>query len=111
MARFKDFGKGKAQVNAEPLVFKLYDEEFSALPAIQGSLLIDLVKDSSSDDASKSAEIITKFFDQVLLEESLTRFKALINSKDKIVDVETLAEITGWLVEEYTNRPEAPAGA
>jgi len=29
----------------------------------------------------------------------------LLHDKDKIVDVETLGEITGWLIEQYTNRP------
>ena len=111
MARYKDFGKGKAPENTEPIVFKLFDEEFTAVPQIQGSLLIDLVKNSASDDAAKAAEIIVEFLDSVLEDESQVRFQALINSKDRIVDIETLGEITGWLVEEYTNRPEEQRGA
>lgn len=105
MTRYKDFGSGSA-TEQKPLSFKLHGETFNCVPQVQGKLLLDLVADSSSDDVAKSAGIITKFFEYVLKDESNVRFDALINDKDKIVTVDTLAEITGWLVSEYTNRPE-----
>lgn len=103
-ARFKDFGSGLVE-DAEPISFKLYGEEFHCVPQVQGKLLLDLVSDSSSEDPAKSSAVVTKFFGYVLTEESLERFDKLTLDKDKIVSVETLAEITAWLVEEYTNRP------
>ena len=102
--RFKDFGSG-LQEDSSPLSFKLHGEEFTCVPQVQGKLLLDLVAESSSDDPVKSAGIVTKFFDYVLEDESAERFNALLKDKKKIVSVETLAEITGWLVEEYTARP------
>lgn len=112
MTRFKDFGAGaKGTEKAEPLSFKLYDETFECVPQVQGKLLLELVADSSGEDAVKSASVIDKFFGYVLEDESLVRFNELIRDKHKIVTVETLADITGWLVEEYTNRPEEQAGA
>jgi hypothetical protein len=48
--------------------------------------------------------MIDKFFARVLLAESYERFSALLAS-EKIVPVETLANITAWLVEEYSGRP------
>lgn len=105
MTRFKDFGSGDAKVT-EPLSFKLYEEEFHCLPQVQGKLLLDLVSDSSDGDAVKSAAVIDKFFRYVLTDESYERFEKMLTGKETIVSVETLAEITGWLVEEYTNRPE-----
>ena len=102
--RFKDFGAG-IQEDAEPVSFKLHGEEFECYPQVQGKLLLDLVADSSSDDPVKQSAIVTKFFGFVLKPESLERFDALISDPERIVSVETLAEITGWLVEEYTNRP------
>lgn len=108
MARFKDFGSGSnSGVDAEPITFKLYDEEFHCVPQVQGKLLLELVADSSGDDAVKSAAVIDKFFSYVLEDESYERFDALLRDKHKIVSVDSLAEITGWLVEEYTNRPES----
>lgn len=110
MTRFKDFGSGDGLV-VEPLSFKLYGEEFHCLPQVQGKLLLDLVSDSSDSDAVKSAAVIDKFFQYVLTDESHERFEKMLTAKDTIVSVETLAEITGWLVEEYTNRPEEQPGA
>lgn len=106
MARFKDFG-GAIDENAEKVVFKLYNEEFFCVPQIQGKVLLDIVADSGTDDPAKNAAIMTTFFKTVLLDESYERFDALLHDKEKIVPVETLADITGWLVEEYADRPKA----
>lgn len=111
MARTRDFGSGTPQEEVEPLSFTLHGEEFVALPELQGTVLINLVKNAQSDDAAVAADVVTSFFERVLVDESLVRFKELINSKDKIVKVETLGEIVGWLTEEYTNRPEGQPGA
>lgn len=104
MARFKDFG-GSVDSNAEPVKFKLHGEEFVCVKQLQGKVLLELVADSGSDDAAKTAAVMTKFFETVLLDESYERFDALLNDKEKIVPVETLAEITSWLIEEYADRP------
>lgn len=107
MARFKDFGSPGAD-KTEPITFALHGETFEAVPAIQGKTLMGLIKDSNVDDAAQSAAMILNFFETVLLPSSLERFNALQETQDKIVPVETLAEIVGWLVEEYSGRPEAP---
>lgn len=111
MAKFKDFGSGPSMDQFEPINFRLHGEDFACLPAVQGSVILDLVKASSDEGGAASAEMITGFFQNVLTDESLLRFNALIHSKDKIVSIEQLGEITGWLVEEYTNRPEEQPGA
>lgn len=105
--RFKDFGSGTGgNAAAEPLSFKLHGEEFNCVAQVQGKLMLNLVADSGSNDPQKAAELINKFFKQVLVQESYIRFEALLEHPEKIVTVETLAEITAWLVEEYTGRPE-----
>lgn len=102
-SRFKDFGTGSL-INKEPLSFKLYDEEFECYPALQGKVLLELAA-SSSVDGSDMSETVLGFFEKTLKPESYERFSALINDKEKVVTVETLADITSWLVEEYSNRP------
>lgn len=109
MTRTKNFGSGPDLSKIEPISFTLHNEEFQCIPQVQGKILLRIVEDSQSEDTAKSAAIITTFFAHVLTDEAYERFNTLLESKDKIVEVETLAEITGWLVEEYTNRPEAPA--
>lgn len=103
MVRHKDFGSG---VEAEPLDFTLHGETFECYPQVPGKFLLDLAKNSSTDDPSASAQVITKFFSQVLKDESLERFNALIEDKDRVVSMETLADIVSWLMEEYAGRPE-----
>ena len=105
--RFKDFGSGGEGISKEPLSFKLYDQEFYCYPAIQGKVLLDLVAQStdSDDTGVAAAKAITKFFNTVLKPESVGPFNALLEDPDKIVTVETLGDITAWLVEEYSGRP------
>lgn len=105
MPRFKDFG-GTTESNLEAVTFKLHGEEFTCVKELQGKILLDLVADSSNEDPAKVAHTMNKFFKTVLLDESYDRFDALLNDKEKIVPVETLAEITTWLVEEYSDRPK-----
>lgn len=103
MAKFKDFGVGPAQDAVEPISFKLHGQDFSCRAAVQGRLLLKLV--ASANDPIAGAESINAFFKMVLLEESYDRFEALCNDTDTIVSVETLGEIVGWLVEQYSDRP------
>jgi len=104
MTRFKDFGAG-GEVADDPLSFSLHGETFECRPTIQGKTLLTMVADAESDDTSKILNIITEFFHKTLLPESYERFEALIEDPDRIVTVETLGEITAWMVEQYTERP------
>jgi hypothetical protein len=105
--RFKDFGSGGYNVETQnPLSFKLYGEDFHCVPTIQGALLLDLVKKGNSEDPVVQSETINEFFASVLKDESLERFNALVADKEKIVTVDALSEIIGWLIEEYSGRPE-----
>jgi hypothetical protein len=112
MARFKDFGAGEQDKPAEPLSFKLHGEDFSCKPKMQGRILLDLVAASSAqDNPGEAAAIINKFFKLVLIAESYERFDALVQSDDRIVEVEQLSAIVAWLVEQYADRPTQPPAA
>ena len=50
--------------------------------------------------------LIDSFFAKALLPESLERFNALLTDPEKIVTVDTLGEIAGWLTEQYSGRPQ-----
>jgi hypothetical protein len=105
MAKFRDFGTVSIDENREPISFKINDEEFHCIRAIPGKILLEMVAKSSSESSADQANMINEFFSQVLLEESLERFNALIVDKERVVTAETLGEITGWLVEQYGERP------
>jgi hypothetical protein len=104
MSKFRDFGSTNLD-ELEPVSFKIHDEEFHCIKAMQGKVLLDMIAKSSSDDAAEQASIVTDFFAQVLEDESLERFNALVTDKHRIVTTETLAEITSWLIEQYADRP------
>lgn len=105
MAKFRDFGAPSVE-GADTISFKLFDEEFNCVRALPGKVLLDIVAKSASKDPVEQASMITEFFGSVLTAESLIRFDSLIVDKEKIVTTETLGEITGWLVEQYADRPE-----
>lgn len=102
--RFKDFGTGSL-VNKEPLSFKLYDEEFECYSALPGKVLLDFAAMSARTDGESMADTIIGFFSKTLKPESYERFSALINDPDRVVSVDTLGDITSWLVTEYSDRP------
>jgi len=106
MTRFKDFGTGKqSQASKDPISFKLHGEEFNCLPQLQGKVLLEFVELANSENAGDSAKVTRTFFTRVLDDESYKRFDLLLEDKEKIVSVETLSEIIGWLIEEYSKRP------
>lgn len=102
--RFKDFGTGSL-LNKEPLTFKLYDEDFECYPALQGKVLLDLAAQSNLGEGQSMADTILGFFEKTLKTESYERFEKLINDPERVVSVETLSDITSWLVGEYAGRP------
>ena len=105
MARFKDFGNPDEGVVHEKVSFKIQGEEFDCIPAIPGKTLLGFAEASSSEDGGESAKAINKFFEKVLVPESYARFEILAEDPNRLVTVETLAEIIGWIIEAYTDRP------
>lgn len=102
--RYRDFGS--SATTTEPLTFKLYEQEFQCRPALQGKVLLEMAVAGSVDDNSAAAAIVDTFFAKALLPESLERFNTLLSDPEKIVTVETLGEIAGWLTEQYSGRPQ-----
>jgi hypothetical protein len=109
MTRFKDFGSPKIEV--EPLSFKLHGQTFECVPAIQGMALLDIGKAAASGDNASAAALVTDFFPKVMDAETYARFDKLMHDPKKITKVEVLGEIIGWLMEEYSGRPEEQPGA
>lgn len=103
--RFKDFGSGSS-IDQAPLTFKLHDEEFECQPAVPGKVLLNLVANSNEDDGAAMAKTIDRFFEITLKPESYERFVTLTEDPNRIVSVETLGEVTAWLVEQYSGRPQ-----
>lgn len=105
MTKFKDFGSGTAQDEKEEISFKIYDEQFSCRPDMPGKVLLNLIAKTGGENPADSAQMIDDFFKAVLMPESYERFDALTQDTERVVSMETIGEITGWLVEAYSDRP------
>jgi hypothetical protein len=104
-ARFKDFGTTQTLEEFPPLGFALNGEEFTCHQAISGATLLDFVRRADSNSGGMAAEAIIEFLGIALEDPDSKRFDAMIKDPDRIVEVETLGTIAGWLVEQYTARP------
>ena len=104
-AKFKDFGKTQSLDDFPPITFALNGEEFTCRSAMPGTMLLDFIRRADSDSGGMAAEAVVDFLKTSLEEIDADRFQVMINDPETIVQVETLGEIVGWLVEQYTARP------
>lgn len=106
MVQFRDFG---SPVDSdEPVVFMLYGQRFSCVPAMQGTDLIEIIGGAVSENPAENTRAILDFFKRVLRPEDRERFDAMTHSEGTIVPMDTLSDIMGWLTEVYTGRPTEP---
>lgn len=97
--RHRSFGTaGKKSV---PITFDVAGEEFTARGSLPGITVVEFAEKSKEGGLST----INDIFEMALLPESHERFDTLIHDPEKEIDLETLTEIMGWLVEQYTSRP------
>lgn len=105
MTRHKDFSGGTKISEFEPLTFSLNGQKFEAVPAIQGSTLLEFVASADGESGGAAATALYKFFEDVMEPDQYQRFQAVLKDPEVIIDMELIGEIAGWLVEEYTSRP------
>ena len=103
--QFKAFKTRKAKPQEESEVgFDLGEETYVCKPDIQGAVILEFIAAADAGNAGAAAKIIP-FFSEVLPEAELEKFHNQIKSPDEIIEMETLSDIVGYLIEEYTDRP------
>jgi hypothetical protein len=105
VARHKDFAGGTNIDDFEPLTFTLNRQNFTCVPAIQGSTLLEFVAQADGESGGAAAGALYQFFENCMEAPEYARFQALLKDPKVIIDMELIGEIAGWLVEEYTARP------
>lgn len=103
--RVKDFGseiEDDVDEELEAPLFTLYGEEFSAHPAVQGSVLLNFIADADSGEGGRAAASLIQFLKSAMPEDEFKRLNALFNDPVRTVSMAKIAEIVGWLVEVYT---------
>lgn len=118
--RHRTFGSHNKKATKVPVTFDLlgYDEEadkeytatFTARPKLPGMAVLEFAATGAGEDASGSITAVFDFYQKALTKSEYDRFKEFVDDPRYDVELETLIEIIGFLVEEYASRPtEAPS--
>lgn len=109
--RHKSFGtKKKTSVEESDLSFDLGEQTYKCYAEVQGAVILDFVAAADEGGSAAAARIIP-FFDHALPPEELVRFREQLKSPDEIIEMETLSEVVGYLIGEYTSRPTQASGS
>jgi hypothetical protein len=99
--------------DAEPLTFDLGGEEFACYAEVQGKTILDIMRVAAEGDEDTRgvmmAVSVLDFFVKVMPPTEYERFEKLMEDEKRIVPMDVLSEIMGWLIEEYTDRPTKPS--
>jgi hypothetical protein len=103
--QFKVFDTRKATPLEESEIgFVLGETEYVCKPDIQGAVILDFIAAAENGGGGAAAKLLP-FFDKVLSPDDLDKFHTQIDSPDEIIEIETLSDIVGHLIEQYTERP------
>ena len=103
--RYKDFGSNPKK---DPVEFSVNGQDFVAHAEIPGKVLIELAKRARSEDPTEAFEVMIELFEVALEAESLERFEDLMDNVEEPLTMDQIADITAFLIEEYSARPEEP---
>lgn len=88
----------------EPVTFDLAGETFAAKPELQGIVLMDFLE--ASDGGGVTSIVAFKTFLEESMEEAeYARLNKHLRTATENVDIEKIAKVVAYLVEEYTSRP------
>lgn len=102
--KIKSFTSKKTE-KAEAIQFELEGESFEAYGQVPGAVLLDFIGATDGDSTGKSATSILKYLESSLDAENFKRFDKIIRDPEKLIEIEVLAEIVSYLIEERTSRP------
>lgn len=101
----KSFTSSKEKVKLEPIPFELEGESFEAYGQVPGAVLLDFIAASSQDDSTGTAGAITGYLKSSMDKENFKRFDKLTRDPEVVIELQVLADIVAYLIEERTNRP------
>lgn len=102
--KIKSFTPAKRDETLKPITFELLGEEFEAYPKVAGIAVLEFIA-SSEDNNSSTAKGILDYLKNAMSDEQYTRFYKLVSAPEHEVEISTLSEIVGYLIEEQTARP------
>lgn len=88
----------------EAVSFDLAGETFEAKPELQGIVLMDFLE--ASDGGGVTSIVAFKTFLKDTMEEAeFARLNTHLRTATENIDIEKIAKVVAYLVEEYTSRP------
>ena len=101
--RFKNFdaiNAAKAEEKKDPPSFKLSGVDFECVVAPKATSVAKLSKAGEGDVTA-----LIDYLRSLIVPAQRVEFDVVLDDDEKVVEIETLAELVTWLAEEYTGRP------
>ncbi len=95
----------------EKVTFELNDRTYKCKDEVQGALILDFVSAADSGGAAAASKILPFIRASLDGQEELDAFNELLESDDVFVEMETLGEIVGFLIEEYSDQRPTKASS
>ena len=105
MARFKDFDAAESERKGEPITFKMGGREWTA--AHVGAANFLAFSRQVAEGGTGAVVAFDDYISQTLPEEQREAFHAMLAEED--ISLNTLVELSGWIVEQATGNPTAVA--
>lgn len=97
----------KKKAAAKPVEFDLLDETFTAVPKIPGITLLEFIASGEGDGEGNGAVAkgILDYLKSSMKKDEYKRFHAFVSDPDNEIEIDTLSEIVGYLIEQQSSRP------
>jgi hypothetical protein len=101
--KIKSFTSAEKTPTVEPIPFELEGETFEAYGQVPGAVLLDFIKASTQEDSSGTAGAIQDYLKSSMDAENFKRFNKLVRDPEKIIQLQVLADIVSYLIEERSD--------
>jgi hypothetical protein len=88
-----------------PLGFDIAGESFEVLPEAPGIVLLEFIEATTSEEKGANAAALTRFLKSVMSAEEWKRLNAVFHDPKHKIDIKTISEVVGYVIESYTSRP------
>lgn len=97
-------------VEREDVNFRLFGTQWDCREQVNGKLLMDQAASLDGDSLVDQRDGVIGILKMTVLPDQIDDLLAELDDPDKVIQLQKLVEIVGWLVEQYVDRPtEQPA--
>lgn len=111
MKTFKTTGtkSPSAWEEAQPITFKIDDDEFTAYPPTEGQIAYMMASQAQDREMADTIAGILDFFTGLLDAADAAKFRRRFLDRDDNLSFETMQDVIESLVEEWSERPTKPS--